>query len=68
MVTDGVTDQLGGTSAKPIAFGYQRMLYALSNASHENASQIAQQLLQATTTWQGTQTRRDDLTILVFEV
>ena len=68
MVTDGVTDQLGGTSAKPIAFGYQRMLNALSNASHENANQIAQQLLQATKTWQGTQTRRDDLTILVFEV
>ena len=68
MVTDGVTDQLGGPNLKPIAFGYQRMLNALTIASPCEAEGIAHQLIQATDAWQGSQARRDDLTILVFEV
>ncbi len=68
LVTDGVTDQLGGMKTTPVAFGYQRLMHVLTNAATQSAEQIAQQLLQATIDWQGTHARRDDLTILAFEI
>lgn len=68
MVTDGVTDQLGGKQHPPVAFGYKRLLDSISSAKNGNTQHIATELLRAINQWQGTQTRRDDLTILALEI
>lgn len=68
LVTDGVTDQLGGPPTRPVAFGYKRMVEALALASSGNAQTMAAELLSAVTQWQGQQARRDDLTILALEM
>lgn len=68
MVTDGITDQLGGTQKQAVAFGYKRMNQALVEASHQTNDDIGQHLLNAMMNWQGTQVRRDDLTIVIFEM
>lgn len=68
LVTDGVTDQLGGTGKTPTAFGYKRLLDSLQSSTNETSSVIAQRLLQAVTTWQGELSRRDDLSIIVLDV
>ncbi|MEY3673707.1 MAG: hypothetical protein RJB47_415 [Pseudomonadota bacterium] len=67
MVTDGVTDQIGGNSDRPVAFGYRRMLASFASSAHGNAQNIAQHLLDDIGDWQGLHARRDDLTILAFE-
>jgi serine phosphatase RsbU (regulator of sigma subunit) len=68
LVTDGVTDQLGGHDCTPVAFGYKRLLNALTTSAKADATQTAHGLLQAVTLWQGAQTRRDDLTIIALDV
>ena len=68
MVTDGVTDQIGGNVQRPVAYGYRRMLSCFSHASHGNAQHITLKLLEDIGDWQGTHSRRDDLTILAFEI
>lgn len=68
LVTDGVTDQLGGHDGTPVAFGYKRLLNALTTSAKADATQTAHGLLQAVTLWQGSQTRRDDLTIIALDV
>ncbi|NCV63926.1 MAG: hypothetical protein EBW49_08460, partial [Betaproteobacteria bacterium] len=68
LVTDGVTDQLGGSGSAPVAFGYKRLQHALVQSSQEGAKAIASQLLASVTAWQGTLARRDDLTIIAMEV
>jgi sigma-B regulation protein RsbU (phosphoserine phosphatase) len=68
LVTDGVTDQMGGGNQTLLAFGYKRMLAVLQASSAGNAAHLAQQLLAAVSAWQGTQTRRDDVTILALEI
>ena len=68
LVTDGVTDQLGGGKQTLVAFGYKRMLAVLQAASAGTAAHLAQHLLLAVGAWQGTQARRDDVTVLVLEI
>lgn len=68
LVTDGVTDQLGGSGSAPVAFGYKRLQHSLEQSSKEGARAIASQLLASVTAWQGTLARRDDLTIIAMEV
>lgn len=67
VVTDGVTDQLGGPSEKPVAFGYKRLLNAMDTASRATATQLVNDLLQSVNAWQGSHARRDDLTIIAME-
>lgn len=66
LVTDGVTDQLGGPASAPVAFGYKRLVQAIEASAHVNASTMAQSILQAVTAWQGQQARRDDMTLIVL--
>ncbi|MFM7697015.1 MAG: PP2C family protein-serine/threonine phosphatase [Limnohabitans sp.] len=68
MVTDGVTDQLGGPSEKPVAFGYKRMLHAMEAAANRNVNELALEILRSVRAWQGSQAQRDDLTIIVMEL
>lgn len=68
LVTDGVTDQLGGNSEKPVAFGYKRLLHAMDTASRATAMQLANDLLHSVNAWQGSHARRDDLTIIAMEL
>ncbi len=68
LVTDGVTDQMGGGKQPLLAFGYKRMLAVLQASSSGNTAHLSQQLLSAVTEWQGTQARRDDVTILALEI
>lgn len=68
LVTDGVTDQIGGGKQPLLAFGYNRMMEVLQSSSAGNSAHLAQQLLLAVSAWQGTQTRRDDVTVLVLEI
>jgi serine phosphatase RsbU (regulator of sigma subunit) len=68
LVTDGVTDQMGGHQAKPLAFGYKRLMESLASSAMGNSHEISHALLQAVTQWQGPQARRDDLTILALEI
>lgn len=68
LVTDGVTDQMGGGKPPLLAFGYKRMLAVLQASSSSDTAHLAQQLLSAVAGWQGTQARRDDVTILALEI
>lgn len=68
LVTDGVTDQMGGGKPPLLAFGYKRMMAVLQASSSGDTAHLAQQLLSAVAAWQGTQTRRDDVTILALEI
>ena len=68
MVTDGVTDQLGGHDNVVTAFGYKRLQSTLISSVHEDATQTAKRLLDAVIHWQGSQARRDDLTIIALDL
>jgi serine phosphatase RsbU (regulator of sigma subunit) len=68
LVTDGVTDQMGGDKQPLLAFGYKRMLAVLQASSSGDTAHLVQQLLLAVAGWQGTQARRDDVTILALEI
>jgi len=68
LVTDGVTDQMGGGKEPLLAFGYKRMLKVFQTSNFANTAQLAKHLLSEVAAWQGTQARRDDVTVLVFEI
>lgn len=68
LATDGVTDQLGGMGSAPIAFGYKRLLHSLEQSSQKDAAGVSNQLLASVTNWQGSQARRDDLTIIAMDI
>jgi serine phosphatase RsbU (regulator of sigma subunit) len=59
---------MGGGKQPLLAFGYKRMLTVLQASSSGNTAHLAQQLLSAVAAWQGTQARRDDVTILALEI
>lgn len=67
VVTDGVTDQLGGTNDKPVAFGYKRLRNAIEGASKSDVIHLAKDLLHSVIVWQGPNLRRDDMTIIAIE-
>ncbi|MCP3723454.1 SpoIIE family protein phosphatase [Paraburkholderia sp. CNPSo 3272] len=64
--TDGLTDQIGGP--RRIAFGKRRTLDRIL-AERENASSfICARLLETFAEWQGSQARRDDVTLFFARV
>lgn len=68
IVTDGLTDQIGGGGEQKISFGYRRIEHILKANCTANASDIAQVMKEDFKTWQGSETRRDDVTAVVFRL
>ena len=67
LVTDGVTDQIGGPK-NPRAYGYRGVQQVFSNTVDASASEAVQALAQSLRQWQGSQIRRDDVTILCIDL
>ena len=69
IVTDGLTDQVGGAAGKPkVSYGYRRLEQLLSAHAGGHAQQVIDALRQDFVRWQGTNTRRDDVTAVVFSL
>ena len=66
VVTDGFTDQIGGSSTNPTSFGYRRIEQALTSMTSRPADQIAQRLKEEFDVWRGEQKHRDDFTVIAF--
>lgn len=66
ITTDGIIDQLGGP--KNIAHGKRRLYQFLSEHHQLTASAVAKNFKTAFTEWQGTQRRRDDVSLLLFRL
>lgn len=64
IVTDGVTDQIGGPKA--IAHGRRRLAAFMDQHRQCDGLEFARRFHEALTDWQGAQRRRDDVTLLVF--
>jgi serine phosphatase RsbU (regulator of sigma subunit) len=68
IVTDGLTDQIGGNSSIKTSFGYRRIENILKTNCTSDADYIAYMLKSDFLAWQGSETRRDDLTAVVFRL
>ena len=68
IVTDGLTDQIGGNSSIKTSFGYRRIENILKTNCISDADYIAYMLKSDFLAWQGSETRRDDLTAVVFRL
>lgn len=69
IVTDGLTDQVGGAAGKPkVSYGYRRLEQVLSAHAGGQAQQVIDALRQDFVRWQGTHARRDDVTAVVFSL
>ena len=69
LVTDGLTDQIGGKpDGSPTSFGYRRLAQVLTTHRSGSAQKIVNELMNSFTSWQGTYARRDDVTALVFKL
>ena len=67
IVTDGLTDQVGGGAGKSkISYGYRRLERLLSSHAGEHAQKVVDALRHDFSTWQGQNNRRDDVTAVVF--
>ena len=69
IVTDGLTDQVGGDAGKPkVSYGYRRLEKLLSAHAGAHAQQVIDDLRLDFARWQGQNTRRDDVTAVVFSL
>ena len=69
IVTDGLTDQVGGEAGKPkVSYGYRRLEQLLSAHAGAHSQKVIDALRQDFARWQGTNTRRDDVTAVVFSL
>ena len=66
-VTDGFTDQIGGTNGKT-SFGYRRLEEVLKANFTKTAEEITGAMKSDFAAWQGTNARRDDVTAVVFRL
>jgi serine phosphatase RsbU (regulator of sigma subunit) len=67
VVTDGFTDQIGGSTGKT-SFGYRRLEEILKTNCAASAEEIADAMKRDFAAWQGTNARRDDVTAVVFRL
>ena len=65
IVTDGFTDQIGGPSGKT-SYGYRRLEAILKTNFKSSAQEITSTMKSDFVEWQGTNSRRDDVTAVVF--
>jgi serine phosphatase RsbU (regulator of sigma subunit) len=68
IVTDGFTDQIGGHASIKTSFGYRRIENILKANCISDADYIAYKLKNDFLAWQDNETRRDDLTAVVFKL
>jgi serine phosphatase RsbU (regulator of sigma subunit) len=68
IVTDGLTDQIGGTGAVKVSYGYKRIEAILKTNCSQNAQTIADAVRYDYAAWQGTESRRDDVTAVFFKL
>ncbi len=69
IVTDGLTDQVGGEAGKPkVSYGYRRLEKLLSAHAGAHSQQVIDVLREDFARWQGVNTRRDDVTAVVFQL
>ena len=62
--TDGVIDQIGGP--KQIAHGRRRLVQFLAERRNSSANALCADFAEHFSQWQGTQRRRDDVSLLAF--
>lgn len=67
MVTDGLSDQIGGAAGKT-SYGYRRLEEVLKANSTSSAEEITLAMKADFAIWQGTNARRDDVTAVVFRL
>jgi serine phosphatase RsbU (regulator of sigma subunit) len=67
VVTDGFTDQNGGSTCKT-SFGYRRLEEILKANCAASAEEIAAAMKRNFAAWQGISARRDDVTAVVFRL
>ena len=67
IVTDGMTDQIGGVSGKT-SYGYRRLEEILKNNRAASAEEISAAMKLDFAAWQGANARRDDVTAVVFRL
>ena len=68
IVTDGLTDQIGGTGAVKVSYGYKRIETILKANCSSNAQSIADAVRADYVAWQGNESRRDDVTAVFFKL
>lgn len=69
IVTDGLTDQIGGGADKvKVSYGYRRLEKLLSTHANADPSQLIEWLKADFAQWQGQVARRDDVTALIFSL
>jgi serine phosphatase RsbU (regulator of sigma subunit) len=66
VATDGLTDQIGGP--RRIAFGKRRIHDAILAHRNQPANAITEALRQSLAQWQGSQNRRDDITLFCARI
>jgi serine phosphatase RsbU (regulator of sigma subunit) len=67
VVTDGFTDQIGGSTGKT-SFGYRRLEEILKSNCTGSAEEITAAMKREFAAWQGVNARRDDVTAVVFRL
>jgi len=68
IVTDGLTDQIGGDDlTHPVSFGYRRLTHIILEHYKNDCQVIADEIRSSFMTWQGSQARRDDVTVVLFK-
>ncbi|MFM7632760.1 MAG: PP2C family protein-serine/threonine phosphatase [Betaproteobacteria bacterium] len=69
IVTDGLTDQIGGDDlTHPVSFGYRRLTHIILEHYKNDCQVIADEIRSSFMTWQGSQARRDDVTVILFKL
>jgi serine phosphatase RsbU (regulator of sigma subunit) len=68
IVTDGLTDQIGGPDVIKKSYGYKRIESILKTNCLCSAQEIANAIHADYALWQGTQSRRDDVTAVFFQL
>jgi serine/threonine protein phosphatase PrpC len=67
VVTDGLTDQIGGSTGKT-SFGYRRLEEILKANCKASTEEITAAMKREFAAWQATNARRDDVTAVVFRL
>ena len=62
-----MTDQIGGDNGRT-SFGYRRLEEILRANCTSSAEDITQAVIKEFAAWQGANTRRDDVTAVVFRL
>lgn len=66
IVTDGLTDQIGRHGQKKSAYGNRRLEQLLQQHTGADAASMLEHIKTDFQLWQGSEPRRDDVTVVVF--